>query len=232
MIFGPVARLADLAYVFEQTAASVDRLGEILDLEPDVVEPAPGEVRTLPGPGGRARGTVEFDRVGFGYRQGEPVVWDIRLKVEPGMKVALVGPTGCGKSTLVNLLHAVLRPDLGRDPPGRRADPRPADPDPPRPGRRRPAGTGGLPHEPGGQYPLRRAGGRRRPRPRRRPGPPWSTNSPRPCPRGMPRSSARGATSSARASASGWRSPAPCARSRPWSSSTRPPARSTRPARP
>ena len=54
MVFGPVARLADLAYVFEQTAASVDRLGEILDLEPDVIEPAAEEVRSLPGPGGRA----------------------------------------------------------------------------------------------------------------------------------------------------------------------------------
>jgi ABC-type multidrug transport system fused ATPase/permease subunit len=113
MIFGPVARLADLAYVFEQTAASVDRLGEILDLEPDVVEPAPADVKALPGPGGRAHGAVVFDRVGFGYRPGEPVVWDIRLDVEPGMKVALVGPTGCGKSTLVNLLMRFYDPTWG-----------------------------------------------------------------------------------------------------------------------
>jgi ATP-binding cassette, subfamily B, bacterial MsbA len=113
MIFGPVARLADLAYVFEQTSASVDRLGEILDLEPDVVEPDPAEVLELPGPGGRARGSVEFDRVGFGYRSGQPVVWDIRLKVEPGMKIALVGPTGCGKSTLVNLLMRFYDPTWG-----------------------------------------------------------------------------------------------------------------------
>jgi len=113
MVFGPVARLADLAYVFEQTAASVDRLGEILDLEPDVVEPKPSEVLALPGPGGRARGEVVFDRVGFGYRIGEPVVWDIRLKVEAGMKVALVGPTGCGKSTLVNLLMRFYDPTWG-----------------------------------------------------------------------------------------------------------------------
>ena len=113
MVFGPVARLADLAYVFEQTAASVDRLGEILDLEPDVVEPAPSEVIALPGPGGRARGAVEYDRVSFGYRTGQPVVWDIRLKVEPGMKIALVGPTSCGKSTLVNLLMRFYDPTWG-----------------------------------------------------------------------------------------------------------------------
>jgi ABC-type multidrug transport system fused ATPase/permease subunit len=113
MVFGPVARLADLAYVFEQTAASVDRLGEILDLEPDVSKPKPSEILALPGPGGRARGAVDFDRVCFGYRTGEPVVWDIRLKVEPGMKVALVGPTGCGKSTLVNLLMRFYDPTWG-----------------------------------------------------------------------------------------------------------------------
>ena len=113
MVFGPVARLADLGYVFEQTAASVDRLGEILDLKTDVVEPEPSEALSLPGPGGRAGGDVEFDRVGFGYRTGEPVVWDVRLKVEPGMKVALVGPTGCGKSTLVNLLMRFYDPTWG-----------------------------------------------------------------------------------------------------------------------
>lgn len=100
LLFGPIARLADLAYVFEQAGASVDRIGEILDLEPDVVEPA--HPRALPD--GRAVGRVEFDRVGFGYREAQPVVWDIRLDVAPGEKVALVGPTGCGKTTLVNLL--------------------------------------------------------------------------------------------------------------------------------
>ena len=113
LVFGPVARLADLAYVFEQTAASVDRLGEILDLEPDVREPRADERAVPQEPAWRVRGQIEFDRVGFGYRPFEPVVWDIRLKVEPGMKIALVGPTGCGKSTLVNLLMRFYDPTWG-----------------------------------------------------------------------------------------------------------------------
>jgi subfamily B ATP-binding cassette protein MsbA len=113
LVFGPVARLADLAYVFEQTAASVDRLGEILDLEPDVREPRVDERAVPQETAWRVRGQLEFDRVGFGYRPFEPVVWDIRLKVEPGMKIALVGPTGCGKSTLVNLLMRFYDPTWG-----------------------------------------------------------------------------------------------------------------------
>src|SRR5262249_36468501 len=98
LLFGPIGRLADLAHVFEQASTSVDRLGEILDQKSDVVEPE------VPVPVGPVRGRVEFDRVGFGYETGSPVVWDVRLDITPGMKVALVGPTGCGKSTLMNLL--------------------------------------------------------------------------------------------------------------------------------
>jgi len=107
LLFGPIARLADLAYVFEQAGASVDRLGEILDLEPEVAEP------TNPEPLVRACGHVAFDRVGFGYVPGQPVVWDIRLDLQPGQKVALVGPTGCGKTTLVNLLLRFYDPTWG-----------------------------------------------------------------------------------------------------------------------
>ena len=107
LLFGPIARLADLTYVFEQAAASVDRLGEILDLEPDVVEPAD------PVAIDRVAGRVTFDRVGFGYQAGQPVVWDIRLDIAPGTRVALVGPTGCGKSTLINLLLRFYDPTWG-----------------------------------------------------------------------------------------------------------------------
>jgi subfamily B ATP-binding cassette protein MsbA len=107
LLFALVARLADLTAVFQQVSASLDRLAEILDQEPDVPEPA------QPHPLGRARGLVEFERVTFAYQPGRPVLHDIRLRVEPGMKVALVGPTGCGKSTLLNLLMRFYDPTWG-----------------------------------------------------------------------------------------------------------------------
>lgn len=107
LLFGPVSRLLDLAAVFQQAAVSMDRLRDILEQRPDVVDPA------NPVPLGRACGRVEFDQVGFGYRTGQPVLWDVRLRVEPGMKVALVGPTGCGKSTLTYLLQRFYDPTWG-----------------------------------------------------------------------------------------------------------------------
>lgn len=98
MLFGPIARLADLAYVFEQAGASVDRVGEILDLKPEVAEPE--QPVTLD----RIRGEVRFDQVRFAYGDGPTVLDGIDLHIRPGQKVALVGPTGCGKTTMVSLL--------------------------------------------------------------------------------------------------------------------------------
>ncbi|HEY8505314.1 MAG TPA: ABC transporter ATP-binding protein, partial [Gemmataceae bacterium] len=107
LLFNPVARLADLASVFQQAGACVGRLGEILDRDTDVPEPAD------PVPLGRARGEVEFDRVHFGYHAGQHVLCDVSLKVAPGTKVAVVGPTGCGKTTLMNLLLRFHDPVCG-----------------------------------------------------------------------------------------------------------------------
>ncbi|MBO0700270.1 MAG: ABC transporter ATP-binding protein, partial [Zavarzinella sp.] len=107
LLFGPISRLADLAGVFHQSAASLHRLGEVLDGEPITPEPA-SPLRLDP-----VRGRVEFDRITFAYAPGRPVLRDIRLAVEPGTTVALVGPTGCGKSTLLSLLLRFYDPTGG-----------------------------------------------------------------------------------------------------------------------
>lgn len=98
MLFGPIARLADLAYVFEQAGASVDRVGEILDLKPEVVEPErPVHLDYI-------RGEVRYEAVRFAYGEGPTVLDGIDLTIRPGQKVALVGHTGCGKTTMISLL--------------------------------------------------------------------------------------------------------------------------------
>ncbi len=107
LLFNPIARFADLASLFQQASASLGRLGEILDQKDGVGEPD-DPIRLE-----RVRGRVEFDQVGFGYSPEQWAVRDVSLTVEPGMKVALVGPTGCGKTTLMNLLLRFYDPRRG-----------------------------------------------------------------------------------------------------------------------
>ena len=61
------------------------------------------------------RGEVVFEKVAFGYAADRPVLRDISLRARPGEMIALVGPTGAGKSTLVNLLPAFYEADCGTD---------------------------------------------------------------------------------------------------------------------
>ncbi len=82
-----------------RASAGADRIYEILDKDPDVAEKR--KAVRLPEGGG---GEVVFDNVSFGYGRDEPALNDINLHVEPGQMVALVGHTGSGKTTLVNLI--------------------------------------------------------------------------------------------------------------------------------
>jgi ATP-binding cassette, subfamily B, bacterial len=107
-ILSPARQLAKLSSQFSKADASAERIQALLDIQPDV--------RDLPGarPAPRLRGAVAFEGVLFGYNQDAPVLRDIRLRVEPGMTVALVGPTGSGKSTLIGLVPRFHDPQVGR----------------------------------------------------------------------------------------------------------------------
>jgi subfamily B ATP-binding cassette protein MsbA len=94
----PVRRFGRIINTIQQAAAAAERVFEILDSEPEIVD-APG-ARELPA----VRGPIAFEGVTFGYNPREPVLHDITLRIEPGSSVALVGPSGAGKTSLVNLL--------------------------------------------------------------------------------------------------------------------------------
>ncbi len=96
--FQPLRQLAGLYNQLQSALAGAERIFEILDERPDIVDPP--DAQPLP----EIRGRVEFDRVGFAYAPGVPVLEDIRLTAEPGQIIALVGPTGAGKTTIINLL--------------------------------------------------------------------------------------------------------------------------------
>ncbi len=98
MAFETVLSLTTLASEFERMFVSADRIFEILDW-PVEIEQRKG-AKAIP----RLRGHIKFDHVWFEYNPGEPVLKDICLEIQPGNTVALVGHTGCGKTTLTRLL--------------------------------------------------------------------------------------------------------------------------------
>jgi ATP-binding cassette subfamily B protein len=103
----PVQDLARVYAELQHAVASAERTFALLDARPDVVDrPGASDPGTL-------RGEIEFDRVDFNYSPGKPVLQNFSLKVKPGETIALVGPTGGGKSTLVNLLCRFYEPKRG-----------------------------------------------------------------------------------------------------------------------
>ena len=102
----PLGNLASMYNMLQSGAASAERVFEFLD---EAEEPS-SAAAALNG----FRGQVEFRDVTFGYRPGVPVISDLSLVVEPGSTVAIVGPTGAGKTTLVNLLMRFYDVDHGQ----------------------------------------------------------------------------------------------------------------------
>lgn len=102
----PIAQLADSVAMMQSVASASERVFEFLDLEE--MEPSPATV--MPD---RVTGHVEFRDVRFGYIPGKEVIHNLNLDVEPGSKIAIVGPTGSGKTTIANLLMRFYDPDSG-----------------------------------------------------------------------------------------------------------------------
>jgi len=94
----PISQIANISNVLQQTAAAAERVFEFL--EEDEEKPDTANARKPE----NARGAVEFRDVRFGYLEGKTVISDFSSTVEPGRRVAIVGPTGAGKTTLVKLL--------------------------------------------------------------------------------------------------------------------------------
>lgn len=104
----PLAQLGGMAAVVQSGTASAERVFELLDAdeqEPDSADaPAPVD----------GDGTIEFENVSFAYTPERPLIRDLSFGVEPGQTVAIVGPTGAGKTTLVNLIMRFYELDGGR----------------------------------------------------------------------------------------------------------------------
>ncbi len=106
-LYAPMNRISDMNTVLNNSLAAIDRVFEVFDIDPDVQEKE--DARKL----GRINGSITFDKVTFGYEENHPVVKGINLEIKPGEVVALVGASGAGKSTVVQLIPRFFDPQKG-----------------------------------------------------------------------------------------------------------------------
>ncbi len=105
MFFMPLRDLSQKYSVMQSAMASLERILQLLDTEPQIQDPPrPWARHSAAREGAGPFGEVRFERVSFAYPGGEPVLSDISFHIAPGEKVAFVGPTGSGKTTLIKLL--------------------------------------------------------------------------------------------------------------------------------
>jgi ATP-binding cassette, subfamily B, multidrug efflux pump len=98
MFSQPITQLATIANVIQLTIASAERIFELLDEQEEIAEAADAKVIEFP------QGEVQFQHVKFSYKEDVPLIEDMTIDVTSGQTIAIVGPTGAGKTTLVNLL--------------------------------------------------------------------------------------------------------------------------------
>ena len=104
----PFNEISNVITELQNAMACAGRVFELMDEEPEIAEAA--DAVTLH----NAEGKIEIQNVNFSYVKDRKLITDLNLSVKPGMRVAIVGPTGCGKSTLINLLMRFYDVDSGR----------------------------------------------------------------------------------------------------------------------
>jgi ATP-binding cassette subfamily B multidrug efflux pump len=104
----PLTQVASMANLLQSGVASAERVFDLLDAPEQSAEP------TSPPQPTRRQGRVEFEHVSFRYEPDSPLIEDLSLVAEPGQTIAIVGPTGAGKTTLVNLIMRFYELDAGR----------------------------------------------------------------------------------------------------------------------
>jgi ATP-binding cassette subfamily B multidrug efflux pump len=113
LLVNPVRELGERYNVLQAAFASAERVFKVLDTEPNIAAPT-GSAVADPAAAGPTDDLVRFENVSFEYVEGTPVLRDVSFEIPAGQTIAIVGPTGTGKSTVVNLLQRFHDPTAGR----------------------------------------------------------------------------------------------------------------------
>lgn len=103
----PISQAANISNILQSTAAAAERVFELLEAEDEIRE-APSTTKLT-----NVKGHIKFENIVFGYSSGKPVIKNFSVEIKPGQRVAIVGPTGAGKTTIVNLLMRFYDVDSG-----------------------------------------------------------------------------------------------------------------------
>jgi ATP-binding cassette subfamily B protein len=107
-LYGPIGQISGLYERFQFAATAGERVFEVLDTQTELEQTG----KRLPA--GGVKGAIKFEHISFGYEDGAPVLNDINLEVKPGEMIGLVGRTGVGKTTIINLICRFYDPDQGQ----------------------------------------------------------------------------------------------------------------------
>ncbi|MBS0018723.1 MAG: ABC transporter ATP-binding protein [Arthrospira sp. SH-MAG29] len=113
-LFDPLRQFADKFTAIQAGLTAVERINDILNQPIEIRDPEIGKASVLPTKNSGAIGEIKFENVYFAYKNDEYVIHNLNFTIHPGEKVALVGPTGAGKSSIIRLLCRLYEPSRGR----------------------------------------------------------------------------------------------------------------------
>ncbi|MDV3000541.1 MAG: putative ABC transporter ATP-binding protein [Chroococcopsis gigantea SAG 12.99] len=113
-LFNPLRQFAEKFTMFQAGFTAIERIGELMNIPIEVNDPDTNKYLPFKIHPSGATGEIRFENVWFGYKPGEYVLRNLNFTIKPGEKVALVGPTGAGKSSIIRLLCRLYDPSEGR----------------------------------------------------------------------------------------------------------------------
>ena len=111
-LFNPLRQFAEKFTMFQSGFTAIERIGELISIPIEITDP--NSSKELYFPEKRQTGEIIFENVWFGYKPDEYIIKGLNFTIHPGEKVALVGPTGAGKSSIIRLLCRLYEPSKGR----------------------------------------------------------------------------------------------------------------------